>query len=235
MRTLHTNSIINMTFLSLSFGVTVLLCAACFVHSKREFIVDIDRINLDSDQDFLNITGHIRKTDTGVSVVDVSVDLHHNVGATVFVRTLNITQTVVYIRFYLNRSQIESEILIRNNGVYTSFVKGSPIEICAFFANPHLNPLLAMIMTTMNKYGNKMTSCPIEKVNTNCLHVFVLMYYVPQLKYDIIGLHMDSTTLPPFIPTGEYRIEVKTSRQTKAGAPLKMLMLFDCDTRIHYK
>lgn len=230
-----------MTSLSLTIGVGILLCAAYHVQSKREFTVDIDRIKLDSDQEFLNITGNIRKTDKGVSVVDISVDLHHNVHATVFVRINNVTLKPDFIIvFNLHRLQIESEIFIKNNGVYNSFLKGSPMDICAFFANPQLNPLLSMIMNTMNKYGNKMTSCPIGKVNTNRLNVMVLLLlstreFGSQLRYDIIGFQMDTSTLPSFIPIGDYRIEVKTSRQTEAGAPLKMLMLFDCDSRVYYK
>lgn len=177
--TLNTNNYINkMTSLSRTIGVGILLGAACHVHSK--IIVDIERIHLDSDQEFLNMTGNVRKTGDGVSVVDLSIDMHHNVGATVFVRIQNVTRKhdLIIIKFHLYRLQIESEIFIRNKEGYKSFLKGPPIDICTFFANPHLNPMLAVIMNAMNKYGNKMTSCPIGKVNTNCLKVLLLMYYV---------------------------------------------------------
>lgn len=48
--------------------------------------MNVDRINLDSDSDFLNVTGGIRKSvEDGTNVVDVTVDLHHNPDGKVFV------------------------------------------------------------------------------------------------------------------------------------------------------
>lgn len=43
-------------------------------------------------------------------------------------------------------------------------MKGGRVEICAFFDNPKLNPLLKLVMTALDNYGNKITSCPINKV-----------------------------------------------------------------------
>lgn len=47
---------------------------------------------------------------------------------------------------------------------FTSFMKGKNVDICDFFNNPKLNPLLQLVMATLAKYGNKITSCPVKKV-----------------------------------------------------------------------
>lgn len=41
---------------------------------------------------------------------------------------------------------------------------------------------------------------------------------------------MDSDTIPPFIPEGEYRIEIILTR--KVDEMFKMLYVIDCDTTV---
>lgn len=78
-----------MTNLRITIGLCVVVCCVYLVQSKREFTVLIEKINFDSDQEFLNFSGKIRKSDEGVNLVDLSIDIHHDVEAKVFVRIVN--------------------------------------------------------------------------------------------------------------------------------------------------
>lgn len=54
--------------------------------TAQKMLVHIENMNVESNKEFLDVSGSIRKSDEGINLVDVSFDLHHLVDEPIFVR-----------------------------------------------------------------------------------------------------------------------------------------------------
>ena len=85
-------------------------------------------------------------------------------------------------------------------GQFDHILTGEIVNACYYFDNPDQQPFLKIYMDAFNKYGNKLTTCPIKMT-----------------KFDVTGFRIDSKDLPPFTPPGKYKVTITTFRKVDTG------------------
>lgn len=79
---------------------------------------------------------------------------------------------IIYMEFLINLSnwvnilKISCVIGKRASKLeYHALIKTGQLNLCDFFERPDREPVLKLLLHTLEKYGHMMFQCPVEKVN----------------------------------------------------------------------
>lgn len=119
----------------------------------------------------------------------------------------------------INCQQVSVTIAKRGSQTdYHSLIKTGRINLCEFFKKPDREPLVKMLLSSLNQYGHMMFDCPVIKVIgllvVHCgrkLKINLFAYL--QGKYYLKDFKLDSNNLPMYIPVGDYRVDFAITKK----------------------